>query len=88
MTYLIAITESGETADGRYKLVPVTPPLELGVRGAALVNSYDFMLSAASIDVAGMAVKVPERRALRATDGIDACNACWNDAIDALGIKP
>jgi len=95
MTYLIAITGSGETADGRYKLVPVEPTEEMKDAVASCMSGwyedeYEAMLSAASINVAGMAVKVPEHQELTATDWpFKRPYICgWNACLDALGIKP
>ena len=102
MTYLIAVTESGETADGRYKLVPVQPTQEmLDAHGMCDVpigkqwldvtgkRDYQNMLSAATIDVAGMAMKVPKHQELTATDWpFKRRYICgWSAWLAALGVR-
>lgn len=54
--------------------------------GADVAGIYRAMLSAAAIDLSGLP-RVPERRPLNERDGIDVCNACWNDALTAIGVK-
>lgn len=99
-TYLVPVTDGIATdADGRqYRLVPVKPQWKMlcaGTEydtndehadlGADVANIYRTMLSAATVDLAGMAVKVPERAPYPYAEY--SYEHGWDCCLDALGVK-